>query len=255
MNRSSSQPLGGCKCWQGCVLPGVWGRARILLFQPSERPASLGSWPLRPSSKPDVSPELLTRPLPPVSTSVLTSPSWALIHVPPRQEGPVATLGNPDSRPTSRPSMHSHQPSAHGHTRFHAHGWGRPACGAPGTFLRPPHLHAAHRLTCAQLPALRPGPWELSCSANVSQGLASAVLAAPPPSSPPGTHSIFLSEFRSRAQTLSIASCSEPLEGSPRRARTRRPKPIPEDLRAQCRQRCAGLAGRWSSPPELAAPG
>ena len=88
------------------------GRACLLIFQPPEGPASLGSWPLPPSSKPDVSPELPPHPLPLVSTSILTSPFWTLIHMPPRQEGPVATTENPDSPPTSRPSTHSRQPSA-----------------------------------------------------------------------------------------------------------------------------------------------
>ena len=152
----------------------------------------------------------------------------------------MATLGNPDSPPTSRLLMHSHQPSALGHTRFHAHGSGGPGCGHPRDFPAPAPSPRCSPPDARPAPGSPPGPWELSCSANVSRGLASAVLAAPPPCSPPGTHSIFLSEFRSRAQTLSIASFSEPLEGSPRWAPTRRPKPIPEDLRAQCRQRCTG---------------
>lgn len=175
--------------------------------------------------------------------------------MPPRQEGPGATMGNPDSPPTSRPSMHSYQPSALGHRRFHAHGFGGPGCGRPRAFPAPAPSPRCSPPDARPAPCSPPRPWELSCSANVSRGLASAALPAPPPSSPPGTHGIFLSEFRSRAQTLSVASCSESLGGSLRRVPTCRPKPVPEDLRAQCRQRCTrGPDGEVVLGPELAAP-
>lgn len=117
--------------------------------------------------------------------------------------------------------------------------WGTRTWASPGTFLRPPGAHAAHLQPGAR-PASRspPRPWGLSRSASASQGLASAAPTAPPPSSPPGPHGFFQSELRSAARTLSAASCSESLEGSPRRVPTLCPKPILEDLRAQRRQSC-----------------
>lgn len=58
-------------------------------------------------------------------------------HVPPCQEGPGATLGNPDSPPTSRPLTHSHQPRALATQGFRLTGVGHQDMGIPRDFPTP----------------------------------------------------------------------------------------------------------------------